>query len=141
MLFTQRTCSPEHCIYQQYRLKVDCNTEVYYFQAFVINYFTSSCIHAGLKLNPESMFKVLKGAGIKDLNDIAKGLIENKHWIITIAKNLKDFFLRPDPTEVTVKILRKWPEPRSWEELARVIENQIDVEIAQKARELSESGR
>lgn len=86
------------------------------------------------------MFKVLKGAGIKDLNDIAKGLTENKHWIIKVAKNLKDFFLRPNPTEVTVEILKKWLEPRSWEELARVIENQISFEIAQKTRELSESG-
>ena len=87
------------------------------------------------------MFKVLKGAGIKDLNDIAKELTENKHWIIKVATKLKDFLLRPNPTEVTVEILKKWPEPQSWEELARVIENQISFEIAQKTRELSESGR
>ena len=97
-----------------------------------------SCFHAGLELNYETMFKVLKEAGIKDCSEIASGLVVDQGWIVKTWTRLKQVFVKGDLKEM----LKKWPEPRSWEELARVIENLRDsFEIAQKTRQLSESGR
>ena len=103
-------------------------------------------IHAGLKLNPDSMLKVLTEAGIKDWNDIVRGLKLEAGWIEKLATSFVNLFTRRNPTAVTKELLQKWPEPQSWEELARVIENIANkkierFEIAQKTRELSESGR
>lgn len=97
-------------------------------------------IHAGLDLNSVSMYKVLTEAGVEDWNGIAKGLKLDEGYLNKMITTFKNLFRRKSPTDVVNELLKKWHEPRSWEELARVIEN-ISFEIAQKTRQLSESGR
>lgn len=102
-----------------------------------------SCIHTGLELKSESMYEVLTKAGIKDWNGIARELKLDEGWMermMTKLNSINIFKKKKAPTDVVNDLLMKWPKPRSWEELARVIEN-ISFEIAQKTRELSESGR
>ena len=96
-----------------------------------------------MELNRDSLFKVLKDAGIKDWRIIVTVLKLDPNWAIRMAQKLVDFFWNPDP--IHKQILDKWPEPQSWEELARAINDSEDLktgpEIAQKTRQLSGSGR
>ena len=98
-------------------------------------------IHAGLDLNSVSMYKVLTEAGVKDWNGIAKGLKLDEGYLDKMITIFTSLFRRKAPTDVVNELLRNWRPTRTWEELARVIENQISFEIAQKTRQLSESGR
>ena len=97
-------------------------------------------IHAGLELNSVSMYKVLTEAGVEDWNGIAKGLKLGEGYINKMITILKNLFRRKAPIDIVNDLLKNWHEPRSWEELARVVEN-ISFEIAQKTRQLSESGK
>ena len=99
-------------------------------------------LYTGLELNGANLNKVVTDAGIKDKDNwkiIVSGLKLDPSWT--------QLFLNLFRKSETIygKIIQEWPEPQSWEELARVINDSKDLkhgpEIAQKTRQLSGSGR
>ena len=71
---------------------------------------------------------------------IVSGLKLDPNWVIKTYHRVRNYVWKAD---VQAQILEKWPNPQSWEELARVINDskELGPEIAQKTRELSGSGR
>ena len=95
------------------------------------------------------MRKVLTTVGIQDWNIIVSGLKLDPYWAKKVAQQLASIHVFQRAGPVCAQILDKWPNPHSWEELARVINDSEDLrrgqqtgpEIAQTTRQLSGSGR
>ena len=95
------------------------------------------------------MCKVLKGSGaeVGGLNDIVSRLMPPKTitgWFKGGLQSMRQWFQGNSPTENKIfeEILKKWPKPHSWEDLARTAEDsKYGLKVAQKIRELPGSGR